>query len=343
MPKILYVITKSNWGGAQKYVYDMATNMANFDVVVALGGNGELKNKLEEAGVRTIHINALERDINIFNEIYVFFTLLSIFKKEKPNILHVNSSKIGGLGTLAGRITGVKNIIFTAHGWAFKDDRFSTLQQMIIKFLSWLTVLFSHKIIVLSNYERNITPGNKKKVHIIYNGIKDTKYLTREVARKKFPDVPINTTWIGVIAELHKNKGLNYLTGTLPENHSLIIIGAGEEKITGDNVYLAGEIRDAYKYLKAFDLFVLPSVKEGLPYVIFEAGLAELPVLSTLVGGIPEIITKDSGILVPPKNSKEIRKNIPLLTKTHGVNLRKRILEHFSFETMLQKTKELYS
>lgn len=342
MPKILYVITKSNWGGAQKYVYDMATNMTDFDVVVALGGSGELKERLEKKGIRTIKINKLGRNINIFGDLYVFFKLISIFRSEKPNIVHLNSSKIGGVGSLAGRLVGVKNIIFTAHGWAFKEDRFF-LSKLIIKFLSWLTVLFSHKVIVVSKYERSITPGNKNKVHIIYNGVKDKEFLDRDTARERFSNVPTDKKWIGVIAELHKNKGLKYLVKAIPENYSLIIIGEGEEKIKGDNVYLMGNIPEAYKYLKAFDVFVLPSIKEGLPYTILEAGLAELPVLSTLVGGIPEIVTKDSGILVQPKNIGELRKNIPLLKSEHGVNLRKRILENFSFEKMVGQTKKLYS
>lgn len=342
MTKILYVITKSNWGGAQTYVYDMATNMANFDVVVALGGKGELKDRLEESGIRTIQINSLSRNINVFKDLFVFFRLISILRKEKPDVLHLNSSKIGGIGSLAGRITGIKNIIFTAHGWAFKEERFF-LSKLLIKFASWLTVLFSHKIVVLSKYERSITPGNKDKVHIIYNGVKDIDFLDRETARKRFTDVPKNTKWIGIIAELHKNKGLKYLVKAIPENYSLIHIGEGEETIEGDNIYPMGNIPNAAKYLKAFDVFVLPSIKEGLPYTIIEAGLAELPVLSTTVGGIPEIITKDSGILVQPKNIEKLRKNIPLLTKEHGVNLRKRILENFSFEEMLEKTKRLYS
>lgn len=342
MPKILYVITKSNWGGAQTYVYNMATNMVDFEVVVALGGDGELKRKLEEKGIKTIQINKLGRNINFFGDLYVFFKLISIFRRERPDIIHLNSSKIGGVGSLAGRLTGIKNIIFTAHGWAFKEDRFF-ISKLIIKFFSWLTVLFSHKIIVLSKYERSITPGNKDKVKIIYNGVKDIDFLDRETAREKFPNIPTDKKWIGVIAELHKNKGLKYLAKALPENYSLIIIGEGEEKIKGSNIYLVGNIPEAYKYLKAFDIFVLPSVKEGLPYTIIEAGLAELPVLSTTVGGIPEIITQDSGILVQPKNTEELRKNIPLLKIEHGINLRKRILENFTFEEMLEKTKRLYS
>jgi hypothetical protein len=81
--KILYVITKSNWGGAQRYVYDLATNLPQekFDVAVVFGGEGELLPKLKEAGIRTILIQKLQRDIGIVNDIASFFSLIKIFLK----------------------------------------------------------------------------------------------------------------------------------------------------------------------------------------------------------------------------------------------------------------------
>ena len=84
MQKVLFVITKSNWGGAQRYVYDLATNLPkeNFEIKVALGGNGLLKEKLEEAEIQTIQIPYLKRDINYKKELLSFFSLIKIFKKE---------------------------------------------------------------------------------------------------------------------------------------------------------------------------------------------------------------------------------------------------------------------
>ena len=72
--KILYCITKSNWGGAQRYVYDLATGISRekYEVAVVLGGNGKLKEKLEMAGIRTIPISALQRDVGIIKDISSF-------------------------------------------------------------------------------------------------------------------------------------------------------------------------------------------------------------------------------------------------------------------------------
>src|SRR3989344_1038967 len=105
MAKILYCITKSNWGGAQRYVYDLATHLpAEFEAAVVLGGDGALKTRLEIAGIPTIPLSRLERDIHIRGDIKTFFELLGIFRRERPDIIHLNSSKMGILGTLAARI-----------------------------------------------------------------------------------------------------------------------------------------------------------------------------------------------------------------------------------------------
>src|SRR5688572_22606349 len=113
--KILYIITKSNWGGAQKYVHDLATGLPKeqFDVAVAFGhaspeatqakrGTGSLKERLDVAGIRTISIPRLGRDIQLIDESAVFFSLVKLIRNEKPDVIHLNSPKIGGLGALAG-------------------------------------------------------------------------------------------------------------------------------------------------------------------------------------------------------------------------------------------------
>ena len=69
--KTLYFITKSNWGGAQKHVYDLAVygKKMGYDITVALGGNGLLRDKLMEAGIPTRTINSLERNVNMKNDL----------------------------------------------------------------------------------------------------------------------------------------------------------------------------------------------------------------------------------------------------------------------------------
>ena len=109
-------------------------------------------------------------------------------------------------------------------------------------------------------------------------------------------------------------------------------------------------VPNASRYLKNFDIFVLPSLKEGLPYVILEAGLAGLPVIASNVGGIPEIIENGKdGLLVPPADPKELIKAIKKLIEDKTLrenlakNLHEKITKEFSLEKMLRETISLYN
>ncbi|MDO8564480.1 MAG: glycosyltransferase, partial [bacterium] len=147
--KILYVITKSNYGGAQRYVFDLATSLPKdeCEAVVVLGAaqNGApvLQEKLHGAGVRTIFIPGLSRDISFLKELRVFRELMKVFKFEKPFVVHLNSSKAAGLGALAARLCGTPLIVFTVHGWPFFEER-NPLSKLVIRLFSYITVLLSH-------------------------------------------------------------------------------------------------------------------------------------------------------------------------------------------------------
>lgn len=363
--KILYGITKSNFGGAQRYVFDMAVGArdAGHEVVVLCGGHGTLIEKLRGENIKVIPLDTMERDISLSKEISSFFQIIKVLDEEEPDVFHINSSKMGGLGGVAGRIAGVKKIIFTAHGWAFNEPR-PIYQKVIIKFFVWLTLLFSHEIICVSEKtKRDISnwPFIKNKLRVIYNGI--NKFELAERTDETFT--------VGTIAELHKIKGLDILLTAWSEfikNHQakLIIIGGGEERenlqnmannlgITAlsadgsNSVTFEGFVDNARSLLSTFDIFVLPSRSEAMPYAPLEAGLAGLPVVATSVGGIPEIIENDeSGILIEKENPEALLSALIKLfgnadlRKKLGENLKKKVETEFSLNKMLRDTLEMY-
>lgn len=370
--KILYVITKSNWGGAQRYVYDLATNLPKekFYPIVILGGEGELGVKLEEKNINIIKIDRLTRDINFFDDLLVFFKLIKIFKKERPDVIHLNSSKISGLGALAGRLTSVPKIIFTVHGWPFNESR-PYIQKILIKFASWLTVLLSHLTITVSEKDFHDSPLFiiKSKLRLIHNGIVAQEIEGGNRARELLgikEISPRESVVIGTIAELHRNKGILYAIKAMERlsrdaiNASFVIVGEGEDrkkieeliiiKNLSKSVFLLGEKKNAGRLAGAFDIFLLPSIKEGLPYVLLEAGMAGLPVVATEVGGTPEIIDHmKNGILVPAKDTEAIARAIKFLIdnpekrKEFGEKLKEKVGKEFKLETMVEKTLAMYS
>lgn len=365
---ILLVITKSNFGGAQKYVHDLAIELKknNHNIKVAVGGNGILIDKLLKEDIDVIKIPNLERDISLINDIKTFFFLYKIFKINKPEVVHLNSSKIGGIGGCAARIARIKNIIFTAHGWAFNENR-STVSKKIIKILYWITIFLSHKTIVVSNSMKSqiinwpLFPLIHKKIKVIHNGINCPKFLTKEDTFNKL-DIKNedNKIIIGTIAELHKIKGHTYILEAAKELPfvNFVFIGDGEEKenlgkIVKEqnikNITFKGFLDNAAIYLKTFDYFLLPSLSEGLAICLLEAGLAEVPVIATNVGGIPEIIKdKYNGILIESKNSNAIVSAVDFLignpeeARKYAENLKKDIQENFSFNKMVSNTIALY-
>ena len=398
--KVLFVVTKSVWGGAQRYIYDLATHLPRerYEVMVAAGGGGSTKlttggslfSKLQHAGIRIIGIPGLDRDIKIVQEFFVFWQLLILFLREKPDIIHLSSSKAGGLGAVAAFLyrtlhprpqTLNPRTIFTAHGWAFFEER-PRWQNALIRFFTWLGALFQDRIILLDreDFETALHFIPKRKCVLIPNGSAPPEFLPRIEARRILSErigrpIPDNTILIGTIAELTKNKGISFLIEALrhlpPTSYPLrqssseasnlqaIIIGDGElrneltqktkELGLEDIVFFAGFIPDASHYLPAFDIFVLPSLKEGLPYSIMEAMAAGVPVVATRVGGIPDMITDGrEGVLVEPRNPNFLADAVGRLMQNTdlrralGSAARARAARDFSLPRMVERTVTLY-
>lgn len=307
--KVLFVITKSNWGGAQRYVYDLAASLPRdrFEPIVALGGTGSanapagtLDNKLREAGIKTIFVQSFMRDLSLWREFFAFGELYRLIRRECPDIVHLNSSKAGGLGALAARLARVGNVVFTAHGWPFEAKR-NLFWRLFAWLGSWATALLSHAVIVITR--QDLARGKRlpfcaHKMHLIHNGIPDMTFGSGDVIRRAFPPGMKIT---GTIGELTRNKNQVALLEQAKRDPTLYvaIVGEGEDRPMLERkireygleqrVKLFGFI-SASEVLKDFDVFALPSLKEGLPYVLLEAKAAGLPIVAERVGGVGDIL-----------------------------------------------------
>ena len=304
---LLFVITKATHGGAQKYVGDLATGLPRdvFDIVLAYGVRGELAESLEKRGIRTVRIASLGRDVALLSDIKSFFDMRALIKRVRPDVVHLNSSKAAAIGALASRFCGVPNIIFTAHGWPFKEDR-GTLSRMLIYVASWLTALLAHTTIVVSKADQ-ITgkkmPFVRNKIVHIPLGSERVEILPPPEGFKKMfgaqkpPIISQTTLRIVTIAELTRNKGIRYGIDAIKKltergrDAIYIVVGDGEERAAlatyagergvADRVFFPGFVPNAAQYLSGFDVFLLPSRKEGMPYVLLEAADAGLPIVAT--------------------------------------------------------------
>lgn len=374
--KILYFITKSNWGGAQKYVFDLATYFKEIEkeeVLVTFGGNGILSEKLNHKKIHTIKISNLDRDIDFFREFKVLKEIFKIIKKEKPDLIHLNSSKISLFSAFLGRVLKVRKIIFTAHGFPFREGR-PYMQILFIKIFTWLTIFLSHKTICVSQKDYEDVKNwlfIKNKLLVIHNGLKkeeeseDPLVYIQEDEDSHFGKEK-NKVNIISIAELHKNKGLEYSIKTINllkerlQNFKYTIFSfGGDEELNLRNLIVENNLenfieikilqKDEKINLKEFDIYFLPSIKEGLPYVLLEAGINSLPVVASNTGGVCEVVENyKNGFLINPKDingfelalekliiNKELRKKF-------GDYAKAKVLKEFIFENMIEKVKILY-
>ena len=365
--KILYLVTQSEWGGAQRYIFDLAKNLPQdqYIVTVVAGGAGELHTKFDETRVSTVTVKNLVREINPIKDLLAYFELKKLFKQQKPDIVHLNSSKAGTIGAIAAKHAGVKKIIYTVHGFVFNEPLPAWKKQFYL-FSEKISEKYKDKLICVSNFDKQTGTKNKiakeNKFITIHNGIEKINFIDKQNARNEL-NLPQDKIIVGTVANFYATKGLQYFVAAarlvadkLP---SVIfrMVGDGElkseiklqiKKLDLEDKFILGTKPEAYKYLKAFDIFVLPSAKEGLPYTIIEAMQAGLPIISTNVGGIPEMINTENGILVEPRNPQALAENIIKLIENknlanHLGNQAKIDAENkFNLNKMIGETEKVY-
>ncbi len=372
--RVLIVVTKGTLGGAQRYVFDIASaaKKRGIKVTVAHGTGGWLGTELDRIGVKRITLPHLGRDVKVRNDLAAFVELWQVISRERPEVLHLNSSKVAAMGAFIGRLRGVPRVITTVHGWAFHEHR-NSFERFAIFLIQWLATLLSHQSIVISYADVRAgqrMPWCKRKITLIHNGVEQFGHLAKQEARGALSaharNIPRDALWVGTVAELTRNKGLDILIRAFDEfarknvNAHLVVVGEGELWGT-----LTAQARDSHatkrihlvslkhqaarEILSAFDIFVLSSRKEGLPYALLEAGRAALPVIATRVGGNSDIIEHGaSGLLVPPEDPhalaselSSLAPNVPMRV-AFGRALQSRVGSLFTLSRMAEETFALY-
>ncbi|PIR37995.1 MAG: hypothetical protein COV34_02820 [Candidatus Zambryskibacteria bacterium CG10_big_fil_rev_8_21_14_0_10_42_12] len=368
-PKICIIVTQPEWGGAQRYVYDLALGLHKKGLSVTVGtGRGEpvLLNKLKDKGVKIHQFAHVLRSISLLEEIYAFVELWHYFREQRFDVVHLNSSKVGVVGAIAAKLARVKKVIFTAHGFVFNEKQ-SFLTKWFYIFLTWFGFLFTDHVIAVSEYDRHSALQLKiispKKITTIYNGVEQTDqyFLEKKEARKVISqkighDIPHDAKVVGTIANFYENKGLRYLidaaSRVVRESSKTLFIVLGDGKMRKEleqyikrykleaYVLLPGFFEEAERYVKAFDVYVSSSLKEGLPYSLIEARSAGVPIVATAVGGVPEIVGTECGVLVAKEDSKKLAEQILAVLK-HGAHFEARH-DTFLLSEMVEKTLQIY-
>lgn len=366
--KILIVVTHGNIGGTANFVFLLAKGIKNknVEIKVAFGNGDYLKEKLEKENISYLNFKWLRRTHNPFSNLLFIFEIKKLLDKEKFDIIHLNSTN-ALFGAIGAKLSKNKpKIIFNFHGLSVLDNNYKKffllkpIYHLTFKLLSYfidLPIFTSYQNLRFIQKNKLI----KNKGVVIYNGIPKPKFLLKENARfflKKELKINLENKFIiGSIGRLDYAKNYEFLIKIFPEilkinqNAICIIIGNGNEIKNLKNlikkynlkekIFLTGEIKNANKYLKAFDVFILPSKYEGLSISLIEALFAQIPILASEVGGNSEIINKK--FIYKLNNQKDFLEKFNQINKNKEYFNKKYItLKKLNVKTMVNSYFKLY-
>jgi glycosyltransferase involved in cell wall biosynthesis len=309
-PRILLLVTLSEVGGAQTYVASLLPALAGpFEVAVAAHGSGPLAAAARAAGARFIELEHVRRPLSPWHDPLGLLELATIVRRERPDIVHVNSAKAAALGRAAAWLTRVPIRIYTVHGWSYTahTGASSALYLWAERLLRPMTTV----TICVAESERRAgleaRTCDEATTVVIHNGVD----LGRPTARGSGAE-RCRLVTVGRLQAPKDTLTLVRALAELPRGAcEAVIVGGGPDRPAVESearrldlesvVHLAGERNDVPELLAASDVFVLSSRSEGLPLSILEAMAAGLPVVATNVGGVPELVVEgETGFLVPP-------------------------------------------
>ncbi|MDV3427634.1 MAG: glycosyltransferase [Bacillota bacterium] len=337
--KILYGITLSQTGGAQSVLYQLIKNLKedNYEISLVTSPNGDLidiindLNKSRVNKINLITIKNLKREISPLNDFITLIRLIKIIKKGCYEIVHLHSSKMGVLGSIAAKICRVPKIIFTVHGFGItKQD--SYIKRKLIGFITRLSNSLCSKVVCVSNKTRLDGMENKwiqkDNSTVIYNGT--SNYIPNKITLRDRLNISPYSFIIGTVMRLEEPKNpfftIKLVSQLIKKGYAvkLVIIGDGplmepSIKLAKDlniesSVYFLGKRDDARNLIEGFDIFTLFSKSEALPMSIIEAMFAAKPIIASNVGGIGELVTPfKNGFLISDESMEEAEKAIEFL------------------------------
>jgi glycosyltransferase involved in cell wall biosynthesis len=372
--RILHLITRLELGGAQQNTLFCVErhDRERFEVELMAGAGGMLDDEALAIPDASIHLLPyLKHPIAPLWDLVALFRLWRHFKGGRIDLVHTHSSKAGILGRLAAALAGVPVIIHTAHGWSFNDTQPVWLRRLYIA-LERLAARFSKRLITVSSIDRekglHLGVGRPEQYELLHSGIDQESFRTPDTSREAIRAAlgfDRSHKVVGTIACLKPQKApLDFVRAAAAahaEDDSLRFFIAGDGELRPqlkrllaelglqDVVRLLGWRRDVADLLHAMDLFLLPSLFEGLPRAVLQAMAAGVPVVATAVDGTPEVVEDGvTGLLIPPgKPDVAARRTIEMLADDDlrercVMQARRRLSREFDIHQMVRDLDRLY-
>ena len=318
-----------------------------FDTYLMAPQDEKTINYCKEEGGTLLPV-AIERDISVFKDLKALKQVLKHLRKVKPDVINVGTPKIGLLGMLGAKITGVPRRIYTCRGFRFEHEQ--GLKKKILIFMERISGKCAHKIICISpsleKLSQDLKVFSKSKTVVIKkgssNGIEIDRFHPSKVDSNKVSNLKEelglqNKFVFGFVGRLVDRKGITEIYHAFNElyqsnqNFKFIFVGGIERGQISDKSLIdkieahpgfiyVGPQYDVPLYLSLMDVFVLPAWWEGFGNVLVQAAAMGLPVISAKATGCRDAVSDGyNGVLISPKSVQELKEAMMLMYNDAGL------------------------
>jgi glycosyltransferase involved in cell wall biosynthesis len=355
--RILYVITRSEVGGAQVVVLTYLRSLReSADLALVTGEEGFLANEARALGITVFVVPQLVPQVSLRMDWRAVRALYQVIRAYKPDLVHAHSSKAGLIGRVAASLAKVPSV-FTAHGFAFTENA-GVMRRILAISGEWIAARLGGAVIAVSDYDSDLAVRcrvlSPNQVSVIHNGLPDMSFRATPAA-----GLQVNIVMVARFAPPKAHDSVLRALSGLHVDFKLWFIGDGPSiaRVRADSikfglserVLFMGTRSDVPELLSKAHIFVLASEYEGLPISILEAMRAGLPVVASDVGGTRECVRNHhNGFLVQRGDAEGLRARLSeliascTLRERMGQAGRKLFEEEFTEAAMIQKSIRVY-
>lgn len=389
MPKVLRIINRFNLGGPTYNVSYLTKYMAPDYETLLVGGMNDKSEAcsdyiVQKLGIHAIKISEMMRSINGYNDVVAYEKIKSIIKRYKPDIVHTHASKAGVLGRQAAISCGVPVIVHTFHGHIFNSyfnkyvtETFRKIEQHYAKRTSAIVAISDIQKYELSEIYKIAPPEKFRVIPLGFdlNRFQENKAMKRDAFRKQY-DIADDEIAVSIVGRLVPVKNHRMFIDAIKKVKSKtnrkvrgIIVGDGdlrdglleyaslhgltsstpEHKVPNSDLIFTSWIKDADYVFAGSEISALTSLNEGTPVSIIESQAANVPVVSTIVGGIRDVVVEGkTALLSPTQNVEAFSDNLLMLIEND--EMRKQMSEDgwifvrdkFHYTRLVNDMKNLY-
>lgn len=369
--RVMHVIARMNVGGPAVLVADLMRNVntVDFHSTLVTGYCDENESDyLDEVAtdIKATRVPGFGRSISASKDLKALFLIIREIRSFKPDVIHTHTAKAGVLGRIAAIISYPRaKRVHTFHGHLL-HGYFDSRKVKLVVLLEKMLGVFTYKLIAIGNVvKRDLLDagiGNENKFEVIYPGLQDLDLHPRIEAKERLGlDLTKNyIVFVGRLTQIKRPDRLIELARYIAHEYRsahLLIAGAGEmledlKTLAMDEslpITFLGWRNDIGLILSASELAVLCSDNEGIPLTLIQASQAGLPIVSTRVGSVSDIVVDgETGLLVEVSSKGLIEGVSKLLSNPElgialGESGRKRAKELFSSQAMVDQHQRLYS